>query len=476
MTPRSGSSGSKPRWHSPTVSSFSLKDTIYELWRRGRLEFLLRDYQKDMRDAARKSVNRKYFSLCSRRIGKSTTGLIDSLEEAKSGKDIRYCFPTLHQAESVIVPMMEEVLATCPPEFRPAFSAKSLSWEYPEGVIRLGGADSRRSANRLRGTGCNKFVMDEACFFEEYDYVLKDIALPQVFTSNGKVWFLSTPPESPAHSSVKTINECRVMGDYSHHTIWVTEPYYGKERIEQFIIEAGGEESTTARREYYAEIVTDSSKAVVPEFQQNFQYVVGELPIPTHSKKIVAADFGFRDLTAVVFGYYDFERSKIVICDEVVAEAQSALEVGKRIRAKQAELGWMDTYMVADAPPQLLADIFEACGIVFGPAKKDDNEAAINYLRRCCTEHRIMVHPKCKHTIAHLQNAVWNNSRTSFERSGEFGHFDFVDAVKYLCRHVNQFENPFPSIYAGLSRNTHWMNPGALATQENPIAKAFRWK
>ena len=208
--------------------------------------------------------------------------------------------------------------------------------------------------------------------FEEYEYVLKDVALPQVFTNDGTIWMLSTPPESAMHPSVRTIDECRIAGDFSHHDIWITEPYYGKDRIEAFLEEAGGIESTTAQREYFARIVTDASRAVVPEFTRELEHIVVDLPVPPRCARVVAADFGFRDLTVVVFCYYDFDRARIVVLDEVVAEAQSALEVGRRVHAKERELGWDGTGLVriADAPPQLLADIYEACGISFGPAKK----------------------------------------------------------------------------------------------------------
>ncbi len=462
------------------VLTLSRKDAIAELWRRNRQSsHLLRPYQRDMRDRARTPKGKKYFSLCSRRIGKTTTAIVTADELARGGHDVRFCFPTLHQAETVIVPMVDELLATCPEPLRPKYLAKHLVWEYPNGSIRLGGADNRRSANRMRGSGADRIILDECCFFEEYEYVLKDVALPQVFTNDGTIWMLSTPPESAMHPSVRTIDECRIAGDFSHHDIWITEPYYGKDRIEAFLEEAGGIESTTAQREYFARIVTDASRAVVPEFTRELEHIVVDLPVPPRCARVVAADFGFRDLTVVVFCYYDFDRARIVVLDEVVAEAQSALEVGRRVHAKERELGWDGTGLVriADAPPQLLADIYEACGISFGPAKKDDAEAALNYLRRCCAERRLAVHPRCRTVIAHMQGGIWNAAKSSYERSGEHGHFDAIDAVKYACRHLDQHTNPHPRLAEGVSAETHWIMPAAMTAPVNPeLANVFRWR
>ena len=92
---------------------------------------------------------------------------------------------------------------------------------------------------------------------------------------------------------------------------------------------------------------------------------------------------------------------------------QSALEVGPGVAAKERELGWTDSLVrIADRAAAAAGGHLRACGISFSPAKKDDAEAALNYLRRCCSERRLAVHPRCKTTIAHLQGGIWNNARS----------------------------------------------------------------
>lgn len=440
-----------------SVSKKEQREARIALWRRGNFLWQLRDYQREIIRSVEASGKRKFFSMCSRRIGKTTMKLLKAHQDARNGFDVRYCYPTLLQAEEVLVPMFEEMFETCPDDVRPKFSAKHLCWEYPNGAVKLGGADTRRAANRLRGKGVNRFYMDEACFFEEFTYVMKDVALPQLFTSNGTMWLSSTPPESPAHPSVAVFEECKAAGAIAHHTLWVTEPYYGRDRIEEFIREAGGEGSTTADREYYAKVVPDAKRAIVPEFSKHEDLIVRESERPKYCFKYTVGDFGFNDLTVVVFAYYDFERAKIVIEDEVVAERESSMTVANLVVAKEDEL-WgkgAKPQRVADADLQLLADMIAHNGCVFVPPNKTDADAALNAVRMHCSKLQIEINPRCHVTIAHLRNGIWNSARTSYERVDGFGHFDAVDAVKYLVRHVDKGANPFPVLADGVSIATH---------------------
>ena len=67
--------------------------------------------------------------------------------------------------------------------------------------------------------------------------------------------------------------------------------------------------------------------------------------------------------------------------------------------------------------------------------------------------------------------------KSSYERSGEHGHFDAIDAVKYACRHLDQHTNPHPRLAEGVSAETHWIMPAAMTAPVNPeLANVFRWR
>jgi hypothetical protein len=102
-------------------------------------------------------------------------------------------------------------------------------------------------------------------------------------------------------------------------------------------------------------------------------------------------------------------------------------------------------------------------------ARKDDADAALNALRFRIQRRQVKVARKCTTVIAHLRNAIWNKAKTSFERSGQFGHFDAVDACKYLVRHVDWDKNPYPDRV--FSKEDCLVKP---KPEETNIARLFR--
>lgn len=95
----------------------------------------------------------------------------------------------------------------------------------------------------------------------------------------------------------------------------------------------------------------------------------------------------------------------------------------------------------------LLNDLNLKHKIHFVPIQKDNNEAAINNMRLLIKQERIIINPRCVTLIAHLRNAIWNKSRTSFTRSADSGHFDAIDSLKYLCRGIHLHKDPYPANY-----------------------------
>ena len=71
--------------------------------------------------------------------------------------------------------------------------------------------------------------------------------------------------------------------------------------------------------------------------------------------------------------------------------------------------------------------------INFITARKDDKEAALNNLRVMVGGNKVIINPKCQTLIRHLRNVKWaNKNRETFARSPDDGHYDAVDALKYL--------------------------------------------
>ena len=61
-----------------------------------------------------------------------------------------FCFPTLHQLRTVIVPMVDEMLATCPEALRPEFWQSTWCGGTRMALSAWREADQPPSANRMR--------------------------------------------------------------------------------------------------------------------------------------------------------------------------------------------------------------------------------------------------------------------------------------------------------------------------------------
>lgn len=408
-------------------------------WKRGDLGHLLSRRQRRLLAKFRASRSRRYVAVWTRRGGKSWLLCGLGIEEAirTPGMVIVYAAPTQVMAREIVLPLMRRLLEDAPKGLY-TFSVQQMRWTFSNGsTISLAGCDGP-NADRLRGRTANLAIIDEAGFVDDLTYVVESILRPQLITTKGRLIMASTPPVSPSHPFKNYAQVAEEVGAHDVCTIDDAEHISTEER-EAAIEEAGGRGSTTCKREYYCEFIPDDGSAIVPEFHEHRARIVVPTERPVICDRYVAADFGFHDLTVVVFAYLDFDRAKLVVEDELVFRGKSALDVGDAVKRRERELwgGVAPTLRVADAPIMQLADLAQGSGVQFVPAAKVDAEAALNYLRRVIATHRLEINERCTTTIAHLHYGVWNKSRTSFDRSDSHGHYDAIDAVKYLVRHVD---------------------------------------
>lgn len=464
--------------------TLSRKDAIAELWRRGNVRWILRDYQRDILSLLDHPSAIVVSGHCSVRIGKTYDAVLAAIEMGfrKKNASIKFAYPTLKQAKQVVVPAMRDVLETCPHDLRPVINRADMTWTFPStgAVITLAGCDTEESCDGLRGDKVDLAVVDEAGFIDHLDYLIDSVLKPRTITTGGKILLISSSPVQPSHPYRRFHEQAEIVGAARRYTIDVLRPYVGDAIVDKYIAESGGRTSTKVRREYFCEFVTELDKAVIPEWVDAEATSVREPKRPSHFNAYVAGDTGFNDLSAAIFGYYDFERAKICIEDEVVCERESSMVYADRCKETEHRQAWppnAHVTRIADAPLQVLADMYHHNGVTFGPPAKDDAEASLNALRVAIAKGQIEIHPRCKTLIAHLRNAIWNTGRTSYERMPGFGHFDLLDCLKYLVRHVNRQENPFPRHPEGVSAETHFLLPSSMVQPANSsIGDAFRWR
>lgn len=468
------------------------RKAIEKAWTTGNLKYKLLPHQYQLYDAIMESDNLTYVVNCTRRFGKTTVLCIIALETCLPNELYRVCYaaPFATQVRSFICPVINQLAGDAPVELKPTYVRMDNQFTFPlnGSQIKLAGTDHGNAEN-LRGAASNMNIIDEAAFCTDLKYVLHDILMPQTLTTAGRTIIASTPPRSPDHEYIEIAQTAMLKDAYSHFTIYDWKGLDPKV-LENYIQEAGGRESTTFRREYMAEFVTDVDSMIVPEWDEGrFAVEVKRDSYYPLYHKYEAMDIGgAKDKTVVLYGYYDFRNARLVVEDESVLEGNSVTTqtIAREIRTKeQMVFGSSDVWRrVADSNNAiLLQDLASLHGISFGATSKDTLRAMVNEVRLWVQDGRLQIDPKCKELIACLNFGVWRQYRRvgvdkmvyEFARSATLGHFDALAALVYMIRNVDQHTNPIPSTYQ-LDPQTTYIN-AEYARQQNgsyaALEKAF---
>lgn len=177
------------------------------------------------------------------------------------------------------------------------------------------------------------------------------------------------------------------------------------------------------------------------------------------------------DKTACLFARYLFKEAKAYVQRELILEKPNFTteKLANSIKSICKELGYQKIYRAAadNNNPILIADLNSLHNLNFFPTTKDDLEAQVNDVRLWVGSGRLIVDPGCKELIGCLKYGVWNDKRTAFEHSKNFGHFDALAALMYLVRNIDRTYNPIPATY-GMTGETHAIELiGKLPTSES---------
>lgn len=406
----------------------------------------------------------------SRQTGKSFTASVLAFEFClkNANVQVKYCAADGKQALKAVRGNMMGMIGECPKDLRPAWNQQLNGWRFKNGsILYIEGVDPGK-VDALRGPPAHLIIIDEASFISELNYAVNNVLFPMTTTTNGKIIIISTPPKSKGHEFVDFVKQAKETNAYFELDIYT---YLDKikndhitfrnrinpERVE--IIKKKQLPSAFAK-EYLLKYETDQDNAVVPEFTTDLKLkIIKDLPRPKTFHPYVAMDLaGIRDLNAVVFGYYDPINDLIIIEDELQLEskttttdvlAKSIIEIEKRL--------WGNAHGEILYPVKRYCDINERIAVRDlqknyklkfnivqkkmeneGGNTKNYKEAAIMNLRTLLYNETIIISPRCRNLIFHLENAVWNKNRSSFERSQIAGHYDFVDAAIYFARAIKR--------------------------------------
>lgn len=473
----------------------SKKAITDQLWKRGLLSFLLDDSQKELYTLFYNSPHKIHTWLLARRSGKSFALVVLAAEQCirHPNSIVKYVAPTKSQVNTYLRPLFKEVFESCPEEIRPEWRGKDYIYYFSNGSeIQLAGTENQH-AERLRGGNAHIAFVDEARDCSDLDNIIKSILLPTTLITKGKVVIASTPPKESEHDLLTYIEEAELRGSLVKRTI-EDNPRLTKEQIEDALIDIGGRDSEAARREYFCEILPSAATSVIPEFDVAAQKdIIKEWPKPPFYDSYVGMDLGGSDLTVALFGYFDFRADKVIIEDEIVmnfsVSGNNIETLTKQIQEKEKLLWSNPLTNEIKKPLTRVSDInyivtqeiakYSNNEIFFNIAKKDDAASALQNLKILIQARKIVINPRCKTLISHLKNVKWmsKNNKTKFGRSVDHGHYDAIDAVKYLIRHVIYNKNPYPANYSMNMKDLYVVNPDKFVSnvghQADVLKKLF---
>lgn len=437
-----------------------------ELWRRGNLSGKLHEAQVKIHEALRRSTGKLFVCNCARQFGKSYAMVCWAIEFAikNPGCKIKYATAFLSDLEEFILPNFETIFQDCPSHLRPSFKANKSKFVFSGGSeIKLVGLD--KNPNGLRGNTIDLIILDECGFIGRLDYLYKSVIVPATARRpNAKIVMISTPPSTPAHAFADYAQRAESEGNYVLFTIY-DNPMLTAEMIEDLKKEAGGDGSTTWKREYLCLFVTDEDSQIIPEWKDVYVKPVSKNEFYRFYHKYLGMDLGVKDFTVVLFGFYDFKRATLVIEKEIKLNGPSltTLLLKNQIEVTEKEL-WGDPN--SPEPPrvyrrisdnnnlQLIQDLAILHRLSFIPTDKESLEAMINELRIMVNKGQIEVDPGCKQLIGCLRYGVWDKKKKKFARSTVYGHFDALAALIYLVRNLDKHSNPVPATYGFDLRNS----------------------
>lgn len=421
------------------------------LWKRGNLQFKLNKTQKELYDFVKNNPQQILVIAASRRLGKSYFLLTLAFEEClkRPNTIVKYAAQTTKDVVNNIAKhLIKEITQDCPKELLPVYHSHHYTLTFPNGSqIHFSGTEQGRAEN-LRGSNAHLCIIDEAGFCNDLHYIVKSVMFPLTTLTKGKIILASTPSKSPDHPFISMMYEAEVEGRLIKKTIY-DNPMITPEDIERIANEIGGIDSVEFRREYLVEPITSEEDAVIPEFTKEVELdIVKEYLKPPYYVGYVGMDIGGKDLTAILFGYYDFANARIIIEDELIYDKKALSDdIAAGIKLKENEL-FRDAVKIFRYCDNnniiLINDLAIKHEIYFHPSPKDDKEAALNDLRLRIKSRKLIINPKCRNLIAHLKSAIWAKNKKSFARSSQFGHYDCIDALLYMVRNINYNFNPYP--------------------------------
>jgi hypothetical protein len=364
---------------------------------------------------------------------------------------------------------------TCPPSLIPKHDGSALVFANGS-RIRLAGTDNRNYLN-LRGGAAHLILLDEAGFMSDLEVGVLPTVEPMLKTTGGKVIYASTPPENVDHDYIDILRDHEEQGLISTYTI-EDDLSVTPTELEAIVNRCKGRESTKFRREYLCQRVAESSVQVIPELTlQNcsrlllsatsYQKMVDD-PLLLYWKKYIVADWGGKDLTAILFAHYNYRLKWLIVDDHLslVGHDISSGRIAQEIKDKVNELWPEPSYTkgavyICDSNNILIQnDMINVHKLNFYSTTKERLKSQmVQKVRDWIYDDRIYFAPKAEYAMKSAAAAHWaKGDRDTFAKSKIYGHYDHLASLIYLVRNVDENTDPLPMLM-GVDPYTHFIDP-----------------
>lgn len=476
------------------------KQVIDELWHRGFIQFLLRTHQLPIYKKIREVIVSKdvdtnsYVIDCSRQFGKSFIMFLIAVEECLRApkKTVVYIGPLKSQVNEIIDGnTFSVVFQSCPTHLIPKHDGNAL--EFSNGSrIRLAGTDNRNYLN-LRGGAAHLILLDEAGFMADLEIGVRPTVEPMLKTTGGKVIYASTPPENLDHDYMDILRDHTEIGLISTYTIWDDKSVTESE-LNAIISRCKGRDSTIFKREYECKRVAESSVQVIPELDLDHcdrmrinpqDYAnIGENQLTRYWAKYVVADWGGKDLTAIIFAHYNYRTQKVIIEDHLslVGADLSSARIAQEIKTKVLSLWPEDTpknirYICDSNNVLIQSDMINVHKLNFMSTTKERLKSQmVQKVRDWVYDERVQFSPAAEFVLKCAASAHWaKGDKDSFAKSKVYGHYDALAALVYLIRNIDETTDPLPMLM-GKDPYTHYIDPKlqhSLAGEARELATIF---
>lgn len=432
-----------------------------ELWYRGEPLFELHKEQRELLKLITGKASFLTVINCARQFGKTYFAVLLSFMHClqKPNNVVKYGSAFYTDLEKYIFPTIKKIVELMPAEARPeVIESKKLVKFYNGSVIDIVGLDLKPDG--LRGNSVSLVIVEEAGYVKRLRYIYFDVVVP-MFTHtqrlNPKCIMIGTPSGDLTHDFTNFFfPKAQRENVYFHKTIDDNPLLKNQEKqriIDEYIKDCSTPEelaiqTATMRRELYGEVTRDLSKAIIPEWKDDYVEDLERDEYFQYYHRYTAMDYGVNDKTVFLFYYYDFKKACVVFEGEFVDSGSSMTtdSLYSNVKMKEHDLYEDKIYRrVADTTNLLLINDFtQKYKMPFIHVKKDLLHVMVNEARLWIKSGRVRVSYKCHELWNCLKNGQWNDEKTAFDHSDMWGHYDALAAFIYALRVIDQQTNPIP--------------------------------